>query len=291
MARPMICEAPGPALPVAAGSCASLAGLPGAAAPALIGATRAGLAGSASSGRACAELAPAPARAAAQAVLAAARPAWVARLRRPGWVVLALAALAATCVAWPARALPPELAQRLHDLPDAAQAQLRHNGERWDAWTAEQRSDFQRRAAQWEQRPAAERGLRRERYQAWQALGAGERAQIQAAAARYAALPADQQQALRARFDALDRSERRGWLLGPALGVDYPALQPLLAQMPEAEHAAMLAALRGLSPAQRKDLAVLVQRTPPQERARLRAALLSTPAAQRGAWLLQTLAD
>ncbi|MFQ6313798.1 DUF3106 domain-containing protein, partial [Lysobacter capsici] len=128
-----------------------------------------------------------------------------------------------------------------------------------------------------------------ERYQAWQALSADERAQLQAAAARYAALPPEQQRALREQFDALDRSERRGWLLGPALGADYPGLQPLLAQLPQAQHAALLSALRALTPAQRKDLAVLVQRTAPQDRERLRGDLLAVPAAQRGAWLQEAL--
>jgi hypothetical protein len=104
-------------------------------------------------------------------------------------------------------------------------------------------------------------------------------------------LPADQQQALRAQFEAIDRSERRGWLLGPSLGADYPALQPLLAQLPEAQHTAMLVALRALTPAQRKDLAVLVQRTQPQDRERLRIGLLGAPAAQRGAWLQDALSQ
>lgn len=193
--------------------------------------------------------------------------------------------------AWPtARALPPELERSLANLPEPARARIQANGQRWDGWSPAQRHEFAQRAALWRQLSVAERGARRERYLAWQNLSAAERAQTQAAAARYAALPVEQRQALRAQFDALDRSDRRGWLLGPALGADYPSLQPLLAQLPQAQHAAMLAALRGLSAAQRKDLAVLVQRTPPQERERLRAGLLAAPAAQRGAWLQDALA-
>ncbi|QWP77192.1 DUF3106 domain-containing protein [Lysobacter sp. K5869] len=201
------------------------------------------------------------------------------------------AAFAVALAAWtPARALPPELERGLDTLPAPVQARIRANGQRWDGWSEAERHDFAQRAAQWNQLSAAERGARRERYLAWQALSSEERAQTQAAAARYAALPAEQQHALRAQFDALDRSERRGWLLGPGLGADYPALQPLLAQLPQAQHPAMLAALRGLSAEQRKQLAVLVQRTPPQERERLRADLLATPAAQRGTWLHDALA-
>lgn len=201
-----------------------------------------------------------------------------------GALILAVAAVLA-----PAAALPPDLGEILQRLPPPVQARLRENGRRWAGWNQDQRRDFNHRAAQWDALDAQQRGERRERYQAWQALSGGERAQVQAAAARYAALPPDQQLALRAQFDALDRSERRGWLLGPALGADYPALQPLLAQMPEGQHAAMRAALRAMTPMQRKDLAVLVQRTPPHDRQRLRSGLLSTPAANRGAWLSDEL--
>lgn len=206
-------------------------------------------------------------------------------------IVVFAAALAVAATAWlPARALPPELERSLTKLPPPVRARIQANGQRWDGWDEAQRREFAQRAAQWNQLDAGERGVRRERYLAWQALSADERAQSQAAAARLAALPPEQQQALRAQFDALDRSERRGWLLGPALGADYPALQPLLAQLPSEQHAAMLTALRGLTAAQRKDLAVLAQRTPPQERERLRAGLLAAPAAQRGAWLQDALA-
>ncbi|ALN60204.1 hypothetical protein GLE_4863 [Lysobacter enzymogenes] len=208
--------------------------------------------------------------------------------RMPWFGAAALAT--ALALSAPARALPPELERSLARLPAPVQARIRANGARWDGWSEAQRHEFAQRAAHWNQLDAAERGARRERYLAWQALSADERAQAQAAAARYAALPPEQRQALRAQFDALDRSERRGWLLGPTLGADYPALQPLLAQLPQEQHATLLAALRGLSAAQRKDLAVLVQRTPPQERERLRAGLLATPAAQRGTWLHDALA-
>ncbi|MBX9400659.1 DUF3106 domain-containing protein [Lysobacter sp. BMK333-48F3] len=205
---------------------------------------------------------------------------WPARAAL-GLVVIALAGAAA--------ALPPDLEQTLSRLPAEARARLQAQGARWDSWNESERRQFGQRAAQWEQRPAGERGAVRERYRAWQNLSAGDRAEVQAAAARYAALPPEQQQALRARFDALDGSERHGWLLGPQLGADYPALQPLLAQLPAPQHAALLAALHGLSAQQRKDLAVLVQRTPPQERARLRGELLAAPAASRGAWLQDAL--
>jgi hypothetical protein len=89
----------------------------------------------------------------------------------------------------------------------------------------------------------------------------------------------------RARFEALDASERSGWQLGPVLGADYPQLHALLAQVPQAQHDLLLATLRAMSPGERADLAVLAQRTPPQDREALRRDLLSTAQSQRAQWL------
>ena len=163
--------------------------------------------------------------------------------------------------------------------------QLQQRVATWRGWTAAERADFTARAEAWDLLPLLQRGQRRERHLAWRALPGDERAAISAAMARYAALPPNQQQALRQGFDALDRSHRRGWLLGPAIGASYPALQPLLAQVPAADHGPLLRVLRAMSPQQRVDLAVLVQRTPPHEREALRRALLSTSAANRQQWL------
>src|SRR3546814_5351733 len=75
---------------------------------------------------------------------------------------------------------------------------------------------------------------------------------------------------LRAKYEALDGSERRGWMLGPVLGADYPKLHSLVSQVPAGQRESLLAALRALSPEARDDLAVLAQRTPPQARDALR---------------------
>src|SRR3546814_9051813 len=95
--------------------------------------------------------------------------------------------------------------------------------------------------------------------------------QLRAAAKAYSALQPDRQQELRAKYDALDGSERRGWMLGPVLGADYPKLHSLVSQVPTEQREALLAALRALSPEGRDDLAVLAQRTPQQERDALRS--------------------
>jgi len=108
---------------------------------------------------------------------------------------------------------------------------------------------------------------------------------VESAVQTFARLPAGEQTRLRAEFDALDPVEQRGWLLGPAIGVDYPKLQPLLAQLPEAQHAPMLRVLRRMTAGERGDLAVLAQRVPPQARAELVRTLLSTSDANRAAWL------
>ena len=186
-------------------------------------------------------------------------------------------------------ATPPELKDLLERLPPAAQASVRENARRWDGFPPAEQAAFRQRAAQWDALPRAERDQRRERYQAWQALSPGERAQAQAAAAQYAAMAPDVQAAWRAQFEAMDRSERRGWLFGPSLGADYVALQPLLAQVPEAEHAALLRTLRSMTPQQRRDLGVLAQRTPPAARAELRRELVSVSASERGDWLWRRL--
>lgn len=184
-----------------------------------------------------------------------------------------------------AQAVLDDYARILPQLQPIERAQLRQRAATWTGWSAAERTEFGAHAAAWDALSPSQRGERRERYAAWRALPADDRAAVRAAMRRYAALPAEQQQALRAQFEALDRSDRRGWLLGPSLGADYPALQPLLAQVPAVDHEALLRVLRAMPRQQRIDLAVLVQRTPPQERDELRRALLSTSAANRQQWL------
>lgn len=203
--------------------------------------------------------------------------------RRARWSVAGLCMLTAL-----AHATPPVLADFAAILPQLQpplRAQLHQRAAQWAGWSAGQREQFAARAATWDGLPRDVQVAKREQYVAWQALPPREREQVRAAASGFAALPPAEQQALRARFDALDGSERRGWLLGPVLGADYVALQPLLAQLPLSEHAPMLQVLRAMTAQQRANLAVLVQRTPPSERAALRRELLSTAASNREDWL------
>lgn len=174
-------------------------------------------------------------------------------------------------------------------LPPAERARLEQRAATVRGWSAAERAAHLARVAAWDALPAATRAARRERYVAWRALPPDERARLAHARAAFAALAPAQREALQARFDALDGSVRRGWRLGPTLGADYDRLQPLLAQVPEAEHAPLLRTLRAMTSVQRSELARLVQRTPPQERAALRRELASTAAAQRDAWLYERL--
>ena len=199
-------------------------------------------------------------------------------------VLLALLLLAPPPVL-AAQTVLDDYARILPQLQPLQRALLRQRAATWTGWTAAERTDFRARAAAWDALPPSQRGQRRESYLTWQALPGDDRAAVRAAMRRHAALPQDQQQALRAQFEALDRSHRRGWLLGPSLGADYPALQPLLAQVPAADHEALLRVLRAMTPPQRIELAVLLQRTPPHERDDLRRALLSTSADHRQQWL------
>ncbi len=153
------------------------------------------------------------------------------------------------------------------------------------ALSPQQREALQRRYEAWRALPESMRREQREAWQAWRALPAGERARMRAAREAYLALPVARQQELRARFDGLDAGIRRGWLLGPTLGADWPRLHALFAQVPADERESLLAALRALPPQALADLGVLAQRTPPQAREALRRELLAQPETARASWL------
>ncbi|BCT92017.1 hypothetical protein LYSHEL_10410 [Lysobacter helvus] len=181
--------------------------------------------------------------------------------------------------------LPPTAETAIARLPAALQPDLRRQAQAWFAWTAAHRAAFVQRAAQWHQRDPSERARLREDYAAWQRLDAVAVDAIVAAAAHFHALSPMDQSRLQAQFELQDAIAQRGWLLGPAIGADYPRLQPLLAQLPEAQHAPMLRALRRMTAGERADLAVLAQRVPPQGREDLVRTLLSTSDDNRAAWL------
>ena len=181
--------------------------------------------------------------------------------------------------------LPEAVEVAIARLPAPLQPALRTNARRWDAWTPAERAAYRQRQAQWDALPPAARGEQRERHAAWRALDASSRRALAAAAQAYASLPPEQREGQRSRFAAQDLGTQRGWLLGPVVGADYAKLQPLLAQLPEAQHAETLRVLRALSPEERIDLALLAQRTPPQARAELLRGLLSTSDRNRAAWL------
>lgn len=186
-------------------------------------------------------------------------------------------------------ALPMQLQTRFSHLPAALQHELQARDDMWAGLAPARQQALRQRFKAWDALAGPVRRERRERWQAWRALPTEQRLQVQAAAMAFGCLPAEQQRALRTQFAALDQSERRGWLLGPALGADFVALQPLLLQVPAAQREPLLAALRVMTPAERIDLATLAQRTPPQQRDALRRALLSTSQANRAVWLQSQL--
>ena len=180
-------------------------------------------------------------------------------------------------------ALPAAL--KADTLPAAERAQLEARAARLAQMTPAERDALEARLAAWEILPASERARRRLAWQAADALPHAERMQLQQAAAHFDTLPAPEQQALRLAFEQLDLGLRRGWLVGPVLGADWPRLHPLFSAMPEAQRGPVLLALRASSLQARDDLAALAQRTPPQERDALRAQWLAVPADTRDAWL------
>ncbi|HVJ36841.1 MAG TPA: DUF3106 domain-containing protein [Stenotrophomonas sp.] len=137
----------------------------------------------------------------------------------------------------------------------------------------------------WAELDAAAREDVRARYAAWQALDPAARERIRQARTRLATLPLDQQRALRTRFDAMDRLHRTGWRLGPQLGRQYPALQPLFGYVAPEQRARALALLQSLDEQQLAQLAVISQRSAPQDRPALRDELLALAPSARAAWL------
>ncbi|MET0550730.1 MAG: hypothetical protein ABW002_15820 [Xanthomonas sp.] len=138
--------------------------------------------------------------------------------------------------------------------------------------------------------PALTPAQLRARQAAWDALPTAAQARLRQVATAFAGLPIEQQRSLHAQFAEMDALERHGWLLGPELGAEFWALQPLLGYVPQAQRQALLGLLRSLPADQREHLALLSQRTPPQDRAALRRDLLAQGADSRGAWLKQRAA-
>jgi hypothetical protein len=198
-------------------------------------------------------------------------------------LVAALAWLA-VATAW-GQGLPASLRDSVDALPPAERMQVLERQARVASLPASELQRVRQRLAEWEALDRAQQRMRREAWAAWQALPALDQAILRSAANRFATLPPAEQQALRSRYSELDAIERRGWALGPTLGADYPQLHPLLAQVPVDEQASLLVTLHAMGAGERADLAVLAQRTPPQERYALRRELLSTAASQREAWL------
>jgi hypothetical protein len=203
---------------------------------------------------------------------------------------LACACLLLIASATAVAALPASLQARFGRLPAHLQDELRSRDALWSRLSPAARQQLLRRLAAWDALPAPERRARRERWQAWKAMPKDQRLQVQAAALAFAALPPDRQQSLRAEFAAQDLGDQHGWLLGPALGAQFAALQPLLLQVPPEQRAPLLVALHAMTPIERLDLAVLAQRTAPPQRDALRRALLSTATTNRAAWLQAELA-
>lgn len=146
------------------------------------------------------------------------------------------------------------------------------------------------RVRHWDALPAPVRGKQRAQWQAWRALTAGERVRLRSIAPRWHALATPQQHALRARFDAQSPDARNGWRLGPTLGRDWPRINALFAYVDAGQRDALLGLLRETDHDGWDVLARLAQTTPPEQRARLRAALLAQAPSQRSAWLRAQLA-
>lgn len=202
---------------------------------------------------------------------------------------IAAAVLLAAIGSVVAIAQAPSFEAWLDRLPPAQRIELQQRQARWRTLTPVEQAVYGQRQLRWLSLPVETRRVQREQWQAWRDLPESERLRLRRAASDFAALPPEQRQRLRLQFDALDGRERHGWLLGPTLGAEYPHLQPLLAFVAADQRTQLLEVLRAMTPAERNDLAILAQRTPPQARDALRRELLSTASAQRSEWLRQRL--
>lgn len=184
-----------------------------------------------------------------------------------------------------------DLDKQVQHLPASQREALRKRQASLQRLDDAQRLQLRQRMQQWQQLSAAQRARRRDAWHAWQALPDIERQRISAAGQAFVTLSPAEQADLRKRFAELDDNEQRGWLLGPALGVNWHGLQPLVMQVPSEQREPLLALLRALSPEQARALTMLAQRTPPQQRDQLRRELMAVPAARREAWLRARLGE
>lgn len=176
-------------------------------------------------------------------------------------------------------------------LDAASRARLLANAKRWQAMDGAARDAFQRRSTDWQALSPNERARRRSHYAAWAALAPAEQARVRVAAAQLAAMSAAQQAALRARYATQDADQQRAWLLGPGDGAWIGQARGFFAYVPEGEGEATLRMLQALSADARKQLLVLAQRLPDEQRERLRKQLLGVDPAQRENLLRQRLSQ
>ncbi|WP_058833495.1 DUF3106 domain-containing protein [Luteimonas abyssi] len=204
-----------------------------------------------------------------------------ARRRRALW----WAALLMVPVAVWGQALPPDLVRALEALPAGERARVQQQAQQWARLSPEQQQALRTRASEWDALPPLTRQARRASWESWQALPDDERARLRATAAAYARMSEAQRHELAERYAALDTFERDGWRLGSVLGADWPRLHGLFALVPDDQRVPLLELLRGLDDRARGDLAVIAQRTPPDERDALRRKLLSMAPQARADWL------
>ena len=121
-----------------------------------------------------------------------------------------------------------------------------------------------------------------ERATQWQGLTAAQREAFTRRAAEWDALPRAERDARRVNY--------RAWqALTPDERARLQALSARVRALPADERATLRAQFDALDGSERRDLGMLVYRTPPQQRDRLRRELLSTAAGQRDRWLWERL--
>ena len=116
--------------------------------------------------------------------------------------------------------LPEATSSVIARVPASMQPDLRDRARLWHAWTPAQREGFRQRAIEWDAQPRAVQARLRERYAAWRALDPVAAEAVENAVQAFARRTPEEQTALHAQFDLMEPLQQRGWLLGPAIGVD-----------------------------------------------------------------------
>ena len=182
------------------------------------------------------------------------------------------------------RALAP-FDRLLEGLPPVLRERLELHARAWLALSPEAQAQLRLALAAWDNLPPQEKLALRERFDAWEHLDEATRRAVLHSRERLAKMPPEVRAGWRARFDALSPEDRLLYRFDPPTRAAMDLAGQLFPFVPAEEHAATLALLRALTPAQVDALRRELRRLPPNRRDAFRVQLLEQDAAGRAALL------